>query len=100
MAHITGGGFKENIVRILPENINAEINLDSWQQPEVFNWIQTEGNVDQEEMLRTFNCGIGFVLVVSNSDSKRVINALAETGHNAYLIGEVTTGKKEVRLSL
>ena len=100
MAHITGGGFKENIVRILPENINAEINLDAWQQPEVFNWIQTEGNVDQEEMLRTFNCGIGFVLVVSNSDSKRVINALAETGHNAYLIGEVTTGKKEVRLSL
>ena len=100
MAHITGGGFKENIVRILPENINAEINLDAWQQPEVFNWIQTEGNVDQEEMLRTFNCGIGFVLVVGNSDSKRVINALAETGHNAYLIGEVTTGKKEVRLSL
>ena len=100
MAHITGGGFKENIVRILPENINAEINLDAWQQPEVFNWIQTEGNVDQEEMLRTFNCGIGFVLVVSNSDSKRVINALAETGHNAYLIGKVTTGKKEVRLSL
>ena len=100
MAHITGGGFKENIVRILPENINAEINLNSWQQPEVFNWIQTEGNVDQEEMLRTFNCGIGFVLVVGNSDSKRVINALAETGHNAYLIGEVTTGKKEVRLSL
>ena len=100
MAHITGGGFKENIVRILPDNINAEIDLNAWQQPEVFNWIQTEGNVDQEEMLRTFNCGIGFVLVVSNSDSKRVINALAETGHNAYLIGEVTTGKKEVRLSL
>ena len=100
MAHITGGGFKENIVRILPENINAEINLDSWQQPEVFNWIQTVGNVDHEEMLRTFNCGIGYVLVVNNSDSKRVINKLAETGHKAFLIGEITTGKKEVRLNL
>ena len=100
MAHITGGGFKENIVRILPENINAEIDLNAWQQPEVFNWIQTVGNVDHEEMLRTFNCGIGYVLVVSNSDSKRVINKLAETGHKAFLIGEITTGKKEVRLNL
>ena len=100
MAHITGGGFKENIVRILPENINAEIDLNAWQQPKVFNWIQTVGNVDHEEMLRTFNCGIGYVLVVSNSDSKRVINKLAETGHNAFLIGEITTGKKEVRLNL
>jgi len=100
MAHITGGGFKENIVRILPENINAEIDLNAWQQPEIFNWIQTVGNVDHEEMLRTFNCGIGYVLVVSNSDSKRVINKLAETGHNAFLIGEITTGKKEVRLNL
>ena len=100
MAHITGGGFKENIVRILPENINAEIDLNAWQQPEVFNWIQTVGNVDHEEMLRTFNCGIGYVLVVSNSDSKRVINKLAETGLKAFLIGEITTGKKEVRLNL
>ena len=100
MAHITGGGFKENIVRILPENINAEIDLNAWQQPEVFNWIQTVGNVDHEEMLRTFNCGIGYVLVVNNSDSKRVINKLAETGHKAFLIGEITTGKKEVRLTL
>jgi len=100
MAHITGGGFKENIVRILPENINAEIDLNAWQQPEVFNWIQTVGNVDHEEMLRTFNCGIGYVLVVNNSDSKRVINKLAETGHKAFLIGEITTGKKEVRLNL
>jgi len=100
MAHITGGGFKENIVRILPENINAEIDLNAWQQPEVFNWIQTVGNVDHEEMLRTFNCGIGYVLVVNNSDSKRVINKLAETGLKAFLIGEITTGKKEVRLNL
>ena len=100
MAHITGGGFKENVVRILPENINAEIDLNAWQQPEVFNWIQTVGNVDHEEMLRTFNCGIGYVLVVNNSDSKRVINKLAETGHKAFLIGEITTGKKEVRLNL
>ena len=100
MAHITGGGFKENIVRILPENINAEIDLNAWQQPEVFNWIQTVGNVDHEEMLRTFNCGIGYVLVVNNSDSRRVINKLAETGHKAFLIGEITTGKKEVRLNL
>ena len=100
MAHITGGGFKENVVRILPDNINAEIDLNAWQQPEVFNWIQTVGNVDHEEMLRTFNCGIGYVLVVNNSDSKRVINKLAETGHKAFLIGEITTGKKEVRLNL
>ena len=92
--------LKENVVRILPDNINAEIDLNAWQQPEVFNWIQTVGNVDHEEMLRTFNCGIGYVLVVNNSDSKRVINKLAETGLKAFLIGEITTGKKEVRLNL
>ena len=74
--------------------------MNAWQQPEVFNWIQTVGNVDHEEMLRTFNCGIGYVLVVNNSDSKRVINKLAETGLKAFLIGEITTGKKEVRLNL
>ena len=56
MVHITGGGFKENIVRILPDDVNAEVNLGSWKQPEVFDWIEEEGNVDKEEMLKTFNC--------------------------------------------
>ena len=61
MAHITGGGFWENIPRVLPENTQARINSQSWQWPEVFNWLQQAGNVSTHEMYRTFNCGVGFI---------------------------------------
>ncbi len=99
MVHITGGGFKENIVRILPNNVNAEINLDSWTQPEVFDWIEKEGNVDKEEMLKTFNCGIGYILIVDKETTTDVIKVINNLGQQAYPIGDISTGDREVRLN-
>ena len=99
MVHITGGGFKENIVRILPNNVNAEINLDSWKQPEVFDWIQEEGNVDKEEMLKTFNCGIGYILIVDKENTTDVIKVINNLGHQAFPIGDISAGDKKVRLN-
>ena len=98
MAHITGGGFKENVVRILPDNINAEIDLNAWQQPEVFNWIQTVGNVDHEEMLRTFNCGVGFCLII-NPKKYEQIKKYFTNEYKPYLIGKIIRGKNKVKLN-
>lgn len=64
MAHITGGGLMENIIRVIPENLGIELVADSWQRPPVFNWLQQQGNIEEREMLRTFNCGIGYVLII------------------------------------
>ncbi len=99
MVHITGGGFKENIVRILPNDVNAEVNLDSWKQPEIFDWIQEEGNVDQEEMLKTFNCGIGYILIVDKETTTDVIKAINNLDHQAFHIGDISAGDKKVRLN-
>ena len=99
MVHITGGGFKENIVRILPDDVNAEVNLGSWTQPEVFDWIEEEGNVDQEEMLKTFNCGIGYILIVDKETTTDVIKVINNLGHQAFPIGDISVGNKEVRLN-
>ena len=99
MVHITGGGFKENIVRILPDDVNAEVNLGSWNQPEVFDWIEEEGNVDKEEMLKTFNCGIGYILIVDKETTTDVIKVINNLGHQAFPIGDISAGNKEVRLN-
>ena len=99
MVHITGGGFKENIVRILPDDVNAEVNLGSWTQPEVFDWIEEEGNVDKEEMLKTFNCGIGYILIVDKETTTNVIKVINNLGHQAFPIGDISAGNKEVRLN-
>ena len=99
MVHITGGGFKENIVRILPDDVNAEVNLGSWTQPEVFDWIEEEGNVDKEEMLKTFNCGIGYILIVDKETTTDVIKVINNLGHQAFPIGDISAGNKEVRLN-
>ena len=64
MAHITGGGLTENIIRVVPDGLGLDIDASSWTLPPVFQWLQREGNVPSEEMWRTFNCGIGFVLIV------------------------------------
>ena len=99
MVHITGGGFKENIVRILPDDVNAEVNLGSWNQPEVFDWIEEEGNVDKDEMLKTFNCGIGYILIVDKETTTDVIKVINNLGHQAFPIGDISAGNKEVRLN-
>ncbi len=90
MAHITGGGLVENIPRCLPEGVKVELDASRWPQPEIFSWLQREGGVAQSEMHRTFNCGIGFVLIVSTDDAARAIAQLQAAGEQAYAIGKVT----------
>ncbi|KAK1297965.1 hypothetical protein QJS10_CPB14g01510 [Acorus calamus] len=89
IAHITGGGFTDNIPRVFPAGLGAVIYKDSWEVPPVFRWIQEVGKIEDAEMRRTFNMGIGMVLVVSPDASKRIL----EDGHGAFLIGEVTKGE-------
>jgi phosphoribosylformylglycinamidine cyclo-ligase len=90
LAHITGGGLLENVPRVLPDNCVARIEKNSWKQPKIFRWIQENGNVEEEEMLRTFNCGVGMVVVVKAVDAHKTIQHLHKQGENAFLIGEIT----------
>jgi phosphoribosylformylglycinamidine cyclo-ligase len=89
MAHITGGGLLENIPRVLPENTVADIDGKSWPRPRLFQWLQAEGNVDEKEMHRTFNCGIGLVLVVAAADAERAMAELQAQGETVYRIGQI-----------
>ncbi len=90
IAHITGGGLLENIPRILPRHCKAVINKGSWEKPAIFELLRQGGNIPEDEMYRTFNYGIGMVLVVSPDDTEDVIGRLAGLGDKAYLIGEIT----------
>lgn len=89
LAHITGGGLLENIPRVLPKNLHAEIDYSSWKLPELFQFLKDAGNVEDKEMHRTFNCGIGMVLVVDKNDISTVKTKLAEFGEEAFEIGIV-----------
>ncbi len=89
ISHITGGGFTENIPRVLPDDCAARIDSSSWQRPEIFNWIQQQGNVEEMEMLRTFNCGIGMILCVAADDCDKTVAILNDQGESACRIGEV-----------
>ncbi len=89
LAHITGGGFTENIPRVLPENAKAVIDLSAWQRPAIFDWLQEKGNVDEAEMLRTFNCGIGMVLCLPSEQAEAALAALAKTSSRAFKIGYI-----------
>jgi len=91
MAHITGGGLLENIPRVLPENVVAQLNSGAWHTPALFDWLRKMGNVDQQEMYRTFNCGIGMVVVVSEQDANAAINHLQASGETATRIGIIRT---------
>jgi phosphoribosylformylglycinamidine cyclo-ligase len=93
MAHITGGGLIENIPRVLPRGLKAVIEKNAWPVPFIFRFIQRKGNIEEREMLRTFNCGIGFVLIVKKRDEAGIIKTLEATGERVYQIGEVA--KKE-----
>ena len=84
LAHITGGGLTENIPRVLPAHLAAEIDLGSFDLPAVFAWLQWEGRLDQAELLRTFNCGVGMVLIAAAADAERVLDHL---GDDTTLIG-------------
>ncbi len=95
MAHITGGGLLENIPRVLPENAQAVVDTDSWQLPEVFQWLQDNGNVEINEMYRTFNCGVGMVLIVDTNDAEAIVSMLVQNGENAWQLGTVEPGDKD-----
>lgn len=98
LAHITGGGLTENLPRVLPEGLNAEINLTTWELPETFKWLQQQGNVSQADMLTTFNCGIGMIVCVDAKDEAETLANLAQQGETAYSIGEIvaSSGNPEV----
>ncbi|TWV80242.1 phosphoribosylformylglycinamidine cyclo-ligase [Moraxella sp. VT-16-12] len=89
MAHITGGGLTENLPRVLPDNLSAEIDLTTWEFPAVFKWLQQAGNIEQSEMVRTFNCGVGFVMVVPSDKKDDVLHFLKEQGEIAWQIGQI-----------
>ncbi|GIX24336.1 MAG: phosphoribosylformylglycinamidine cyclo-ligase [Caldimonas manganoxidans] len=89
MAHITGGGLLENIPRCLPAHTKAVLQGDAWPRPEIFQWLQREGAVAESEMHRTFNCGIGFVLVVAPSEAARAAEVLRQQGQTVYTIGRI-----------
>ncbi|WP_151736693.1 phosphoribosylformylglycinamidine cyclo-ligase [Paenibacillus tengchongensis] len=96
MAHITGGGFIENIPRVLPDDVNVEINYGSWPVLPVFDLLQRQGKVSNRDMFTTFNMGIGLVLVVAAADSERALELLKASGEEVYLIGAVTEGERKV----
>jgi phosphoribosylformylglycinamidine cyclo-ligase len=98
LSHITGGGLLENLPRVLPEGCAAQIDTDSWQWPEVFHWLQQQGNVERREMYRTFNCGVGMVICVAAADRDETIAQLASAGHQAWQIGQICSGDNEVQL--
>lgn len=92
MVHITGGGFLENIPRVLPAGLGVRVSRGSWPILPVFSWLQKLGNVEEHEMFRTFNMGIGFILVVAPEDVAAVTSRLEAAGEKSYVIGEVTPG--------
>ena len=97
-SHITGGGFYENIPRMLPENARAVVKLDSFKVLPIFNLIQTSGKIKDEMMYNTFNMGLGMVLAVDEADVNKTMEALSKAGETCYVIGEVVAGEKGVDL--
>ncbi|MBY0355824.1 MAG: phosphoribosylformylglycinamidine cyclo-ligase, partial [Rickettsiales bacterium] len=99
LAHITGGGLTENLPRVLSEGVSAEIDLDSWILPPLFSWLRSLGNVADAEMLKTFNCGIGMVLVCSADAEDRISQSLRQAGEDVMRIGQLieTPGTSSVQ---
>jgi phosphoribosylformylglycinamidine cyclo-ligase len=95
MAHITGGGISENVPRILPDNTVAAIDTQSWPLPKLFQWLQQAGQVDMQEMYRTFNCGIGMVVIVDAADAVAVQHFLQQQGETVYQIGTIRTRQSD-----
>jgi phosphoribosylformylglycinamidine cyclo-ligase len=89
LAHITGGGLTENVPRILPENVAARMEAARWKRPSIFDWLQKRGHIVSDEMHRTFNCGIGMVIVVAAGDAKAALDAFAAEGVEAFEIGGI-----------
>jgi len=97
LAHITGGGLTENVPRILPEGLGAEIDLGAWPLPGVFRWLAETGGMAEGELLKTFNAGIGMVVAVAPDRAERVTQGLREAGEQVHRIGHVARGDGTVR---
>ncbi|MFV9997647.1 MAG: phosphoribosylformylglycinamidine cyclo-ligase [Arsenophonus endosymbiont of Dermacentor nuttalli] len=93
IAHITGGGFWENIPRVLPPNTQAQIDGASWQWPAIFSWLQQTGNVTKHEMYRTFNCGVGMLIVLPAEEASDALQLLNQSGEKAWQIGKIVAIK-------
>ena len=100
MAHITGGGLTENIIRVIPDGLGLEIDASAWTLPPVFDWLQREGAVENTEMWRTFNCGIGFVLVVSPEQASAVESDLDRLGLSHWRIGQTVKSDSAERVKI
>jgi len=101
LAHITGGGLLENIPRVLPENAKAVIDTQAWKRPVVFDWLQKGGNIDEHEMHRTLNCGVGMVICVPADRAQEALDMLAASGETAFELGsisELAPGEEQVQL--
>lgn len=98
IAHVTGGGLTENVPRVLPEGTGVRVRLGSWLVPPVFGFIKDTGRVDSAEMFRTFNMGVGMVLIVAAQEAGEIMENLASRGEKSYLIGEVVPGNRTVEI--
>jgi len=97
-AHITGGGITENLPRVLPDGLDAEIDLASWSPSPVFGWLAKTAGIEEREMLRTFNCGLGLIAVVSENSAGKVIDAFQDSGERAMRIGTLVAGDGEAKV--
>ena len=95
LAHITGGGLPENLPRVLPPGTRAILDPHTWLRPPIFDWLQEQGNITRDEMYRTFNCGVGMVLVVAADEVDPVIQALTSAGETAWHIGQIEAGHRD-----
>jgi len=100
MAHITGGGLTENIIRVVPDGLGIALDSTSWPLPAVFDWLQREGNVAHAEMWRTFNCGIGYTLIVGRDELAATFTRLSGLGLPAWTIGEIVTASGDARVHI
>jgi phosphoribosylformylglycinamidine cyclo-ligase len=89
IAHITGGGIVENLPRVLPKGMQANIDTNSWRRPAIFQWLQEQGNVDDQDMWRTFNCGAGLIICVDKGDTSTALQMLQSAGETAWVIGDI-----------
>ncbi|SDC84548.1 phosphoribosylformylglycinamidine cyclo-ligase [Sphingomonas sp. YR710] len=94
MAHITGGGLLENIPRVLPDHLHADVDADLWEQPRLMAFLQAQGNIEPEEMARTFNCGVGMAVIVAEADAAAVSAALVDAGETVFTIGSISERAK------
>jgi phosphoribosylformylglycinamidine cyclo-ligase len=100
LAHITGGGLPENLPRVLPHGTKAIIDGDSWQRPAIFDWLQTQGNVVESEMLRTFNCGVGMVVCVPEEEAERAMSLLSSEGEQVWRLGRIEASDQPPRVEI